>query len=102
MMRLIALALLLALACRWITGKWPWDYLRPAPTHRQAVFEARKLLGVGAHADAGEIRAAHRRISGTLHPDRGGATDRMQDLNAARDLLLNELPHKPSEPPHEP
>lgn len=47
-------------------------------------------------ADSEEIRAAYRRAAFEQHPDRaseedrGEATLRMQQLNAARDLLLNE------------
>ena len=84
---------------RWALGKWPWDYLRAPTARQQAVSRARKLLGVAASADHKEIREAHRRLSAMAHPDRGGSKAQMQELNAARDLLLNELPYKPPEPP---
>lgn len=78
--------------CRWAIGKWPWELLRPAPTRSQAVFRARKLLGVEAGAGREEIIAAHRRLTTLVHPDKGGTTAAMQEANAARDLLLDELP----------
>ena len=99
MMRLIALAILLAVVCRWLLGKWPWEYLRAPDTRGQALFKARKLLGVNAEATAPEIRSAHRRMTAMIHPDRGGNTAEMQELNAARDLLLGELPYETPENP---
>ena len=56
------------------------------PTYAEA--EARSLLGVSATADDDAIRAAHRRLIGTVHPDRGGSQDMTSRINAARDLLL--------------
>ena len=50
--------------------------------------EARAVLGVGADADDAAIRSAHRRLLGTLHPDRGGSAELTQRVNAARDVLL--------------
>ena len=50
--------------------------------------DARAVLGVGTDADAAEIRAAHRRLVGQLHPDRGGSAELTRRVNAARDLLL--------------
>ena len=84
---------------RWALGKWPWDYLRGPTARQQSVTRARKRLGVSARADHKEIREAHRRLSAMAHPDRGGSKAQMQELNAARDLLLNELPYQPPEPP---
>lgn len=92
----------LALMFRWALGKWPWDYLRSPDTRQQAVFRARKLLNVSARAEHKEIREAHRRLSAMAHPDKGGSKAQMQELNAARDLLLNELPYEPPQEPPEP
>ncbi|ANI77895.1 MULTISPECIES: J domain-containing protein [Sphingobium] len=60
---------------------------RPTPLSDDIV-KARALLGVGADADAGEIRAAHRRLIASVHPDRGGTEALAAQINAARDLLL--------------
>jgi hypothetical protein len=92
MWRYVVLAAAVSIFCRWALGKWPWDYLRPAPTRSQAVLRARKLLGIEAGASREEIITAHRRLTALVHPDRGGTTAAMQEANAARDLLLGELP----------
>jgi hypothetical protein len=92
MWRYVVLAAAVSIFCRWALGKWPWDYLRPAPTRSQAVLRARKLLGIEAGASREEIITAHRRLTALVHPDRGGTTTAMQEANAARDLLLGELP----------
>ena len=97
MIRLLVIALILSALCRWAFGKWPWDYLRPAPSRAQATFKARRLLGVTEKASAQQIREAHRKLVGVLHPDRGGSDARLAKINAARDLLLDEL-HTLSEP----
>lgn len=62
-----------------------------APTAVAAVDDlarARALLGVAAGADADAIRAAHRRLIASVHPDRGGTEALAAQINAARDLLL--------------
>lgn len=72
-----------------------WTFLRRKPK-RNAVdprlvrdaAEARAILGVSARDDADAIRAAHRRLLATAHPDRGGSTELAGRANAARDLLL--------------
>ncbi len=92
MLRYVIIIAAVCFFCRWALGKWPWEYLRPTPTRSQAVFRARKLLGVEAGASREEIVAAHRRLTTLVHPDRGGTNAAMQEANAARDLLLDELP----------
>lgn len=64
----------------------------PAPqaVSSQAVIDARKLLGVGPDADARAIRAAHRRLIASVHPDKGGTEALAAQINAARDLLIEE------------
>ena len=99
MIKLLALAIGLTFLCRWALGKWPWDYLRAPTTRSQAIFRARKLLNVSAKADHKDIREAHRRMAALAHPDRGGSKAQMQELNAARDLLLDDLPYEIPEPP---
>ena len=105
MIRALVLIAVVCVFCRWAFGKWPWDFLRPAPTRSQAVFRARKLLGVEAGAGRDEIIAAHRRLTTLVHPDKGGSTAAMQEANAARDLLLADQTGATSapsddEPPH--
>lgn len=62
----------------------------PQPASSQAVIDARKLLGVAPDADAREIRAAHRRLIASVHPDKGGTEALAAQINAARDLLIRE------------
>lgn len=91
-MKFILLIAVACVFCRWSFGKWPWDYLNSATTRKQAASRARAVLGVEAGAGRDEIIAAHRRLTTLVHPDRGGSTSAMQEANAARDLLLDELP----------
>lgn len=53
--------------------------------------EARDLLGVSPRAGEAEIRAAHRRLIGRVHPDAGGSDALARRVNAARDILVAEL-----------
>jgi DnaJ family protein C protein 19 len=91
-MRLLLMAAAIAVGCRMLTGRWPWDFLRPAPTRSQAAFRARKLLAVRANASREEIIEAHRKLLAMVHPDRGGTNSQVHEANAARDLLLDQLP----------
>lgn len=92
MLRLLLLAVVVSLACKALTGRWPWNFLGAKPTRAQAVSRARKLLAVRAGASRGEILEAHRRQLALIHPDRGGTNEQVHEANAARDLLLAELP----------
>jgi hypothetical protein len=94
MVRLLFYAIVLSFACKMMFGRWPWDYLRAPPTRAQAVFQARKLLAVRADASRQEIVEAHRRLITLVHPDRGGTNAQVHEANAARDLLLDELPYE--------
>jgi DnaJ homolog subfamily C member 19 len=94
MIRLLFYVVLASLACKLIFGRWPWDYLRIPPTRDQAALRARKLLGVDAGATRQDILEAHRRILVVVHPDKGGTNAQVHEANAARDLLLDELPHE--------
>ena len=94
MSRILFFLVLAALACRLFTGRWPWQFLQSGTTRSQALSRARRLLGVRANASRHEIVEAHRRLTGLVHPDRGGSTSAMQEANAARDLLLAELTHE--------
>lgn len=74
----------------WLFKRWPWQ---PKPsTREQAVLRARELLGVSRFASRTEIIAAHKRLLALVHPDRGGSSTQVHEANAARDLLLDELP----------
>lgn len=98
MIRLIILALIISLGVKLIFGRWPWEYLRTQSTREQAIFKARKLLAVKATADHAQIMEAHKRLITMVHPDRGGTNEQVHEANAARDLLLDELPYdSPSE-----
>ena len=59
MVRLLVYAAIACLACKLVTGRWPWDFLRPDRSRRQAVIRAQKLLGVRAGASHTEIIEAH-------------------------------------------
>lgn len=82
------------------TAFFAWRSRRAASGRRRTVSvpspssgdlaEARALLGLSADADAAAIRAAHRRLIATVHPDRGGTEALAAKINAARDLLLGE------------
>ena len=92
MMRLLVFAAIGLLAWKLVTGRWPWEPKRS--TRAQAVVRARKLLGVSAAASREEIVVAHKRLVAMVHPDRGGTDSQVHEANAARDLLLDELPHR--------
>jgi DnaJ homolog subfamily C member 19 len=83
LIKVLLVALLLWLAWRYlrkpVTAKWQ-------PVRDEA--EARAVLGLGPDADADAIRAAHRRLAASVHPDRGGSAELAKRVNAARDLLL--------------
>ena len=90
MARLIVYAALVLIVWKMTSGRWPWE--PKVSTRAQAVFRARKLLGVRAGADRAEIIEAHRRLLVMVHPDRGGTNSQVHEATAARDLLLDELP----------
>lgn len=46
-----------------------------------------QVLGVSSHATPDEIEAAYKRLAMEHHPDRGGDSDKMARINAARDAL---------------
>ncbi len=92
MMRWIVLAAVVSVICRWLLGKWPWQYLRPRSMRNQALSRARRLLSVREGARREDIVEAHRRLLAMVHPDRGGTNAQVHEANAARDLLLDQLP----------
>lgn len=48
-----------------------------------------QVLGLSSHATREEIEAAYRRLAAQHHPDRGGDSQQMARINAARDQLLS-------------
>lgn len=94
------LILLIALGCivwRMAKGRWPWQPKAlakgagaGAPSFETA--QARALLGVDSGASRREIVEAHRRRLAAVHPDRGGSSEQVHETNAARDVLLGQLP----------
>lgn len=92
MLRIVLIVVIICVGCKMIFGRWPWDYLRGSSTRQQAIFRARKLLGVRAEARHQEIVEAHKRLITMIHPDRGGTNEQVHEANAARDLLMDELP----------
>jgi len=53
---------------------------------------------VGPDADARAIRAAHRRLIASVHPDKGGTEALAAQINAARDLLIQEVTQRHKTP----
>jgi hypothetical protein len=92
MIRLLLLAAVLVYGFKLVTGRWPWE--PKVATRAQAVFRARKLLGVSAAASREDILTAHKRLVTIVHPDRGGTNAQVHEANAARDMLLDELPYQ--------
>jgi hypothetical protein len=92
MVRLILLLGLAVVAWKVVSGRWPWEAKNS--TRNQALFRARKLLGIRSNANHAEIIEAHRRLLAMVHPDRGGTNEQVHEANAARDLLLDELPDR--------
>lgn len=91
MIKLLWLVVLASLACRLIAGRWPWQLLATRNARRAQINRARGLLGLSEGASRQEILDAHRRHLATVHPDRGGTSERVHEANAARDLLLADL-----------
>ena len=56
------------------------------------LFAALKRWNVGLVAHVPD--AGHKRLIAMVHPDRGGTDGQVHEANAARDLLLDELPHQ--------
>jgi len=92
--RLAVLAGIVVLLYRMITGRWPWE--RRVSTREQAIFRARRLLGVEPGASRDDIIAAHKRLIAMVHPDRGGSNEQVHEANAARDLLFDDMPDRPA------
>ena len=80
-----------ALLEAWLDRAHPDWRTEPAAAPRSAAMtreEALDILGLAEGADEHAIRAAHRRLMKTAHPDQGGSAWLAARINAARDLLL--------------
>lgn len=88
--RLVLYAVLACLACKVLTGRWPWELWRDSE-RSQAEAQARALLGLGRSASREEVLEAHRHLLARVHPDRGGSNEQVHAANAARDLLLERI-----------
>lgn len=88
--------LLIAVVIGWLGWRMWHGWGRPLPgTPKPAPVppakpdaDARAILGVGPDAGPEEIRAAHRKLIASVHPDRGGSPELTRQVNAARDRLL--------------
>jgi hypothetical protein len=61
----------------------------PAPADQQRPHE---ILGVDERATKAEIEYAYKRLAMQAHPDRGGSSETMSRINAARDAMLARAP----------
>nr|WP_271439603.1 J domain-containing protein [Pontixanthobacter luteolus] len=93
MWKLLFFAFLASAACKMLFGKWPWQFMQTKSTRSQALFRARTLLGVRENASREEVMQAHKQLLALVHPDRGGTNEQVHEANAARDILINELPY---------
>jgi DnaJ family protein C protein 19 len=92
MVKILLFAAVVVLGFKLVMGRWPWE--PKVSTRAQAVFRARKLLGVSAVASREDILTAHKRLVTIVHPDRGGSNAQVHEANAARDLLLDDMPYQ--------
>ena len=53
------------------------------------------VLGVPPDATLAQVRSARRRLAAEFHPDHGGDAVRMGEINAAFDLAVAQLRHRP-------
>jgi hypothetical protein len=82
-----ALPMLASVAYAAMRIRKPSKPIKTAPND-EALADARALLGLTPEADEEAIRAAHRRLIATVHPDKGGTQALAAKINAARDVLL--------------
>lgn len=72
-------------------GMIPGAARAPVSKAALALDEAAAILGVPASASAEDIRAAHKKLIGQLHPDKGGTDYLAAKINDARRIMLERL-----------
>lgn len=70
----------------------------PAAKTALAHDEAAAILGLAPDASADDIRAAHKKLIGQLHPDKGGTDYLAAKINDARRVMLARLGGAPDNP----
>jgi len=81
----------IALLEAWLDRAHPDLRAEPAAEPRSGAMtraEALEILGLAEGADEDAIRASHRRLMRSAHPDQGGSAWLAARINAARDFLL--------------
>jgi curved DNA-binding protein len=63
-----------------------------APTPSMTAAQARQMLGLGALAEAGDVRLAFREAAKAAHPDRGGDPERFRAVVEAYRALQGQRP----------
>jgi hypothetical protein len=90
MTKLMLLAAVVALGCKLIFGRWPWELFRQSARSGE-ITRAQALLGLPRNPLRDQVIEAHRRLVAQVHPDKGGTAELVHEANAARDLLLEEI-----------
>jgi len=88
-MKVVILVLVAGIAFRMLFGSWPWQAWSESEKSQKRA-QARALLGVSRSATSDEIIAAHRRAMIAAHPDKGGSPAAVHEIDAARDILLEQ------------
>jgi DnaJ-domain-containing protein 1 len=72
----------------WPAGHPDHETSPQRPTSTMTRAEALKVLGLPDDADEDDIRAAHRKLIMSNHPDKGGSDYLASKINEAKDVLL--------------
>lgn len=105
--KLFPLALMILLAAGGVTAIELWrdraiksaDKMTPGAGTAIAprgVDEAAAILGVAVDAADDEVKAAHRKLIGQLHPDKGGTDYLAAKINEARKIMLEKRAPNPA------